>query len=123
MGFPWESAQPLMPWQASEPPAAQGDVVQRLDALEGTLSRLQADARYIVTHTAVLVHATGPHAAQLGMLANTKRGQLVPTGVAEYGEHTIEFRDIGMPQVGVPEMSVQELCAAMFAKMQELGIS
>jgi hypothetical protein len=116
MTFPWEKQAPLpMPWEQSAPPAAPD--------LEGTVKALQRDVGYMVTHTAVIVHATGPHAAALGMLFNTRRGQLIPVGEAKYTDgHTIRFQDLGMPQPRAPEMTVQEAVRVLFDAAQRLGL-
>lgn len=118
MTFPWEAPAALpMPWEAPAAPAVAPD------DLAGTVKALQADVRYIVTRTAVLVRATGPQAAALGMLVNTSRGQLVPVGEARYsGGHTIQFQDLGMPQPRAPEMSIADLIAALADTVVKLGL-
>lgn len=113
MTFPWEQKLPELTAQA-EPPAK---------PVEDVVKALQADLRYMVTHTAVLVRATGPHEAALGMLVNTARGQLIPAGVAKYsGGHTIQFQDLGMPQIGAPEMTIDKLVQCLFGVTQQLGL-
>lgn len=85
-----------------------------------TVVKLQADLRYMVTHTAILTHSE--HAA-LQMCVNTPRGQIIPRNVCKFkGGTTIEFQDIGMPQVGAPEMTVKDLIAQAWNVAQRLGL-
>jgi len=115
MTFPWEKPAPLpMPWDAPAVPVRSTD---------DTVRALQRDVAYMVTHTAIMVHATGPQAAALGMLINTRRGQLVPTGEVKCsGGHTLRFQDLGMPQPGAPEATVQWLVAEMVDVTHRLGL-
>lgn len=97
MTFPWEQPTPLA----------------------DTVAALQRDLAYMVTHTAVLVHSNHP---ALAMLVNTPRGQLV-RGQCEFTDGTtMELQDVGMPQVGASEMSVQELIARTWGIARELGL-
>jgi len=103
MKFPWE--------QKPQLPAV---------PVEDTVAAMQRDMAYIVTHTAVMVHSNQP---ALSMLVNTPRGQIVPRGECRFTDgSTIEFQDIGAPQVGAPVMSVQELMARVWGVAHELGL-
>lgn len=105
MTYPWEK----LP-APTEPPAATADVI----------ALLQADLRYIVTHTAVVVRSNRP---ELVMLVNTQRGQIIPQGVCRFTDGTTaEFQDIGMPQVGAPLMTVKELAASVWNVAKDLGL-
>lgn len=100
MTFPWEQ------------PAAR--------TVEDTIAAMQRDMTYMVTHTAVLVHSKHP---ALAMLVNTARGQLVPRGVCAFTDgSTMEVQDVGMPQPGAPEMSVQDLMVRAWEIARELGL-
>lgn len=102
MKFPWEENRGAAP-----------DVDKLVDAL-------RRDLAYVVTHTAVAVHS--PHAA-LQMLVNVPRGQIIPRGVCNLTDgSTIEFQDIGAPQVGAPEMNIEKLMMQVFDAVQELGL-
>lgn len=91
------------PWETEQLPAVQSRPI------EDTVSALQRDVAYMVTHTAVLVHSK--HGA-LSMLVNTPRGQIIPRNKCQFNDgSTIEFQDIGMPQIGAPEMTVRDLVA------------
>lgn len=91
--------------------------------VEATLAALQDDVRYVVSHTAVLVYVEGPQANDIGMLFNTRRGQKVPTGTSNAtGGHTFEFRDLGAPQPGAPEMTIAEAVNALYFKLLHLGL-
>lgn len=88
--------------------------------LDETVKALQADMRYALAHTGVLVHSK--HEA-LQMLVNTRRGQIIPRGECKLDDgSTLEFQDIGMPQVGAPLMTVQELIARVWEIARELGL-
>ncbi len=64
------------------------------------IALLQADLRFMTAYTAVLVHS---NQAALQMLVNTERGQIVPRGECKFTDgSTLQFQDIGMPQVGRP---------------------
>lgn len=109
--LPWVQPAPSLPW------------AQPVRSLDETVRLLQADVSYLVKHTAVAVHVTGPHAAELSMYANTLRGQLIPTGEGRLTQgHTVTFQDIGMPQPGLPEMTVAELAQALTTKAAALGL-
>lgn len=119
MKFPWEAPEPepraLLPWEAPPAPAVR--------PLEDTVRLLQADMRFALGYTGVMVHATGPHGAELGMLVNMRRGQLVPKGEVRYsGGHVIEFQDIGMPQPNCPTMTLPELAGALQETVTRLGL-
>jgi hypothetical protein len=116
--MPWDkpAAALPMPWEAPKVPEAPDDLVQ-------TVKALQADVRTMVSHTGVIVHATGPHAAALGMLVNTTRGQLIPPGEVRYsGGHTLRFQDLGMPQPGAPFMTIPQLVKSLVDVTQRLGL-
>ena len=96
------------PWEASE------------RSLEETVRAIQADMLFAVGHTAVLVRSSMP---ELRMVANTARGQEIPQGLCTYNDgSTVEFQDIGMPQINVPTMTMHELVQAVHAKATELGL-
>lgn len=98
--FPWEPAPP--------------------QSTEETLTALQRDVAYMVTHTAVLVRSNRD---ALEMLVNTPRGQVIPRGECKFTDGTtVEFQDIGMPQVGAPSMTVQKLVAQMWDVAKEMGL-
>lgn len=93
------------PWE--QVPAA---VTER--TTEETVKLMQADLLYMTTHTSVVVHSSRP---ELEMLVNTPRGQIVPRGECKFTDGTtLEFQDIGMPQVGTKEMTVKDLVAMIF---------
>lgn len=111
MNLPWVQPQAALPWAQPERPLAE------------TVRALQADVSYMVKHTAVAVHVTGPHGAELSMYVNTPRGQLIPTGTGRLTQgHTVTFQDIGMPQPGLPAMSIAELAQALTEKAAALGL-
>lgn len=111
INLPWQPPPAALPWAQPERP------------LSETVRLLQADVSYMVKHTAVAVHVTGPHAATLSMVANTPRGQLVPTGEGRLTQgHVVIFQDIGMPQPGLPEMTIDELSQALTEKALALGL-
>ena len=88
--------------------------------LADTVALLQRDMRYVLSHTAVMVHS--PHEA-LQIIVNTKRGQIVPRGECKFSDGTtLEFQDIGAPQVGAPEMTVPELMTRVWEIARELGL-
>lgn len=85
-----------------------------------TVKLLQQDMQYAVLFTAVLVHSK--HEA-LRMLVNTARGQIIPRGECKFKDGTaVEFQDVGMPQPGAPQMTVQELTAKIWDVARELGL-
>ena len=80
------------PWEPASLPAV---------PVEKTVEALQRDVAFMVQYTAILVRSQ--HDA-LRMLVNTPRGQIIPRGKCTLTDgSTIEFQDIGMPQVGAPE--------------------
>lgn len=98
-----------MPWEPAP-----------VEPVETTVAKLQADLRYMVTHTAILTHCDRP---ELSMCVNTSRGQIIPQGLCKFKDGTtVEFQDIGMPQVGAPEMTVRDLIAQMWSVAQQLGL-
>lgn len=108
--FPWEQLPAVQ--DAPEPPAVR--------STEETVSAMQRDLAYMVTHTAVLVHSNRP---ELAMLVNTPRGQIVPRGQCKFTNgSTIEFQDIGMPQPGAAVMTVSELMARVWGIAREIGL-
>lgn len=118
MNWNFDKSQPPMPWDAPKP--ALPDVA----GLAETVKLIQADMRAMVTHTAVIVHATGPQAAELGMLVNMPRGQLMPAGECRYsGGNVLRFQDLGMPQPGCPFMAnIEELVNAVYYRTTQLGL-
>jgi len=96
------------PWEAPE------------QSLEEIVHAIQRDMMFAVSHTAVLVRSSMP---ELRMVTNTARGQEIPKGLCTYNDGTVvEFQDIGMPQIGVPTMTMQELVQTVHAKATELGL-
>jgi hypothetical protein len=88
--------------------------------VEETLRLLQLDFGYAVSHTAVAVHSD---IEELQLRVNTLRGQIVPRGECKFtGGHKIEFQDIGMPQPGLPTMTVPELIAKVWEVAEGLGL-
>lgn len=88
--------------------------------VERTVALLQRDFAYAIIYTCVRVRSNRP---ELETQANTPRGQLVPQGVARFtGGATIEFHDIGMPQIGTPELSVKDLMALVLEIARSLGL-
>ena len=97
--FPWEPAPP---------------------AVADTVAALQRDFAYAVTNTAVVVHSENP---AFVMVANTRRGQIVPRGQVRFSDGTtVELQDIGMPQVKVPYMTVQDIMTRIWTLANELGL-
>lgn len=110
MKFPWERLPATV--ETSELPTVQ--------STESTVALIQADLRYLVAHTAVMVHSRH---ASLQMLVNTARGQIIPRGECRFTDgSTVEFQDIGMPQVNCPVMSVAELMTRVWDVARELGL-
>lgn len=100
---------PRFPW---EPPAA--------PSTDDVVKLMQADLRFMTTHTAVLVHSKH---ASLQMLVNTPRGRIIPRGECKFTDgSTVELQDIGMPQVGAPLVSVADLMARVWEVARELGL-
>lgn len=86
-----------------------------------TVTALQRDVAYMVTHTAVLVRSNRP---ELETLVNTRRGQIIPRGECKFTDGSkFELHDLGMPQPNVLEMSVHELMAHLWVTADlELGL-
>ena len=85
-----------------------------------TVALLQQDFAYAIKYTAVLVHSARP---ELRMLINTARGQIIPRGECKFTDGTtIEFQDVGMPQVGVEEMSLQDLIDRVYNAARMIGL-
>lgn len=85
-----------------------------------TVRLLQADIMYMLQHTGIMVHSNRP---ELCMLVNARRGQIVPRNECKFTNGTtLEFQDIGMPQLGVQVMTVQELIARVWDAARELGL-
>jgi hypothetical protein len=81
---------------------------------------LQRDVAYMVAATAIKVHSNRP---ELRTVVNTERGQIIPRGACRFTDGTtIEFQDIGMPQVGATLMTVQELMTRVWGIAQDLGL-
>lgn len=88
--------------------------------VEETLAALQRDIAYMVQYTAVLVRSSR---AELRMLVNTERGQIVPRGECKFADGTtIEFQDLGMPQVNAPSATVDELVMRVLEVAKGLGL-
>jgi len=115
----------LMPW---ETPADEGvthaeeigmaEPPER--SLEETVRAIQADIAFAVRYTAILVCSNNE---ALCMVANTVRGQDMPPGGCTFTDGSeVTFRDIGMPQPGVPLMTVQELARAVADKALAMGL-
>lgn len=74
-----------------------------------TVSAMQRDMAYMVRFTCIVVHSNCP---ELQITVNTVRGQIIPRGECKFTDGSkFELQDIGMPQIGVPEMTVQDLLA------------
>jgi hypothetical protein len=85
-----------------------------------TVALLQRDVAYMVAATAVKVHSNRP---ELRTVVNTERGQIVPRGECRFTDGTtIEFQDIGMPQIGVPTMTVQDLLTRIWGIARDFGL-
>ena len=111
MTFPWETPVPAV----VEPPAAPAVM-----STKETVAALQRDFAYAMTHTAVIVHSK--HEA-LQLLVNTPRGQIIPRGECKLTDgSTLEFTDIGMPQINVPYMTVKELLGEVWSIVAKLGL-
>lgn len=108
MTWPWEQLPATVPEPSAPVP------------VEDTVRLLQRDLAYMVTHTAVRVHSNRP---ELQATVNTPRGQVVLHGECKFSDGTtVEFHDIGMPQPGVPTMSVRDLVAETLAAAGRLGL-
>ena len=89
-------------------------------SVEDTIALLQNDFAYAVANTAIVVHSNNP---ALVFTANTARGQLVPRGEVKFTDGTtVEFQDIGMPQINVPQMTVQAIAARVWSIVAKLGL-
>ena len=112
MKMPWEAETLPAEVEPAQPPAAM--------STEDTVSALQRDFAYAMHNTAVLVHSK--HEA-LQILVNTPRGQIIPRGECRLTDgSTIEFQDIGMPQVGAPLMDIKKLVAEVLDVVSKLGL-
>ncbi len=81
---------------------------------------LKADVAYMVTHTCVVVRS---NREELRLRINTPRGQIVPRGECKFSDGTtIEYQDLGMPQPGAPEMTVDELTTRVWKIAASLGL-
>lgn len=97
--FPWEST-PL--------------------AVEETVAALQRDFAFAVKMTAIMVRSNNPAFA---ITVNTDRGQIVPRGQVKFTDGTtVELQDIGMPQIKVPYMTVQDIMAQVWEMAKNLGL-
>ena len=103
-----------MPWEQPDTPPETDDVAE-------TVRALQADLRFIVSHTAILVRSSDP---ALRMVFNTERGQSMPDPLkcTFRDGTTMEFQDIGMPQPGVPTKIIEEIVVAALEKALALGL-
>jgi hypothetical protein len=120
------------PWEKVDP----------LKELQDTVQLLQQDFAYALKYTAILVRSSNP---DLCLIVNTERGPNIPSGKAcfvasaaaqvdkgTYPQNeeatasslytTIEMQDIGMPQPGIPLMTMGELAKFILQKTQELGL-
>ena len=98
----------LFPWDAPR------------QSIEDTIALLQNDFAYAVANTAVVVHSNN---TAFAFIANTARGQLVPRGEVKFTDGTtIELQDIGMCQVNVPYMTVQQIMARIWKQASKLGL-
>jgi hypothetical protein len=94
-----------MPWEPS---------------LEDVVRALRADMQFMHAFTAILVRSQNE---ELRMVVNTERGQVMPEGKCTFKDGTtIEFQDIGMPQIGVPTMTTKELVLTTLHKAFALGL-
>jgi hypothetical protein len=99
--FPWEDQLPAVP-------------------VEDTVALLQKDFAYAIQCTAVTVHSNRP---EFQITVNTPRGQIVPRNECRFTDGTtIELQDIGMPQPGLPFMSMKDLLAQMWNLVRDLGL-
>ena len=110
----------LMPW---ETPADEGELQSLDDAvrlLANTVNDIRRDIAFAVRHTAILVCSNNE---ALRMIVNTVRGQDMPPGGCTFTDGSeVTFRDIGMPQPGVPLMTLQELARAVADKALGMGL-
>lgn len=90
-----------LPWEAPAAPAPATRSVEEI------VANLQRDFEYATVTTSIIVHSNNP---LFTMLANTRRGQLIPRGECKFTDGTtVELQDMGMCQPNVPYMSVQEI--------------
>lgn len=108
------------PWETPVPAVAEPVQAPAVMSTEDTVLALQRDFAYAMTHTAVIVHSK--HEA-LQLLVNTPRGQIIPRGECKLTDgSTIEFQDIGMPQVGAKLISVKELMGEVWSIVAGMGL-
>jgi hypothetical protein len=89
-------------------------------SVDDAIELIQRDFAYAVTHTAIVVHSNNP---AMIFTANTHRGQLVPRGEVKFLDGTtVELQDIGMPQVNVQYMTVQQIMSRVWKLASELGL-
>lgn len=103
-----------MPWEQPDVPPEASDVAE-------TVRALQADLRFMVSHTAILVRSND---SALRMVFNTERGQNMPDPLKCMFRDgtTVEFQDIGMPQPGMPTKTIKEIVTAALEKALLLGL-
>jgi hypothetical protein len=103
-----------MPWE-------QPDTPPEIEDLAETVRALQADLRFAVSHTAILVRSDNE---ALRMVFNTERGQGMPDPLkcTFRDGTTMEFQDIGMPQPGVPTKNIKEIVTAALEQAFALGL-
>lgn len=89
-------------------------------SVEETVELIQRDFVYAVANTCIVVHSNNP---ALVFTANTHRGQLIPRGEVKFLDGTtIELQDIGMPQVNVQYMTVQQIMGRVWVLANQLGL-
>jgi hypothetical protein len=103
-----------MPWERP-------DANPEIEDLAEIVRALQADFRFMVGHTAILVRSNDE---ALRMVFNTERGQSMPDPLkcTFRDGTTMEFQDIGMPQPGVPTKTIKEVVTAALEKAFALGL-
>jgi len=103
-----------MPWERPDAPPEVDDVAE-------TVRALQADLRFIVSHTAILVRSDNE---ALRMVFNTERGQSMPDPLkcTFRDGTTMEFQDVGMPQVNVQTKTMKEIVVAALEQALALGL-
>lgn len=85
-----------------------------------TVALLQRDMAYMVQWTAIKVHSNRP---ELQLTVNTQRGQIIPRNEFKYKDGTtVEFQDLGMPQIDVQQMSVKALVMLVIERGNDLGL-
>jgi hypothetical protein len=120
MTYPWEKEKSLrdaLPWEAP----TDVDLLRNwTQSIEETVTALQRDFAFAIKYSSTLVRSSNP---DLRMIVNMERGQKLPPGEVTFTDgSTMEFQDIGMPQIGVPTMTVQELAQTAYNKATELGL-